>query len=261
MSFAISKIVWAVLAPLNFLALLIFVGSLMALKGHRKWQKIGSILCFFCGLCLVVSGLFPVGTWAIAPLENMYAKHLPEKVDGIILLAGDENPYLSAVHEEGSVYSTSPRYFGFSEMAQKYPQAKLVFTGGYPELGGDGKASNAFVAKKIFKAMGMDPERITYEDKSRNTYENAIYSKELIQPKAGETWLLVTQAFHMPRAMGCFENAGWKGIVAAPYGYFAPERLKISFSVLEHLTSLNFAVHEYIGIVAYVLTGRMRWPL
>ena len=65
---------------------------------------------------------------------------------------------------------------------------------------------------------GLDARRILVETRSRNTYENAVYSKELAQPQPGQIWLLVTSANHMPRAVGCFRAVGFD-VIPYPVDY------------------------------------------
>jgi uncharacterized SAM-binding protein YcdF (DUF218 family) len=57
---------------------------------------------------------------------------------------------------------------------------------------------------------GIDLSRVLLEGSSSNTYENALYSAEMIKPKPGERWLLVTDASHLPRAIGSFRRAGFE---------------------------------------------------
>ncbi len=99
---------------------------------------------------------------------------------------------------------------------------------------------------------------MTFEDKSRNTWENAIFTRDLVNPKPGDTWLLVTSAWHMPRAMGIFRKAGFK-VTAYPVDYLTygnsrdlhPPRL-----ALDEMERLENALHEWIGLVAYRLTDK-----
>ena len=58
----------------------------------------------------------------------------------------------------------------------------------------------------LLESFGVPRERVLLEDRARNTYENAVFSKQLMKPKPGERWLLVTSAVHMPRAIGCFSD-------------------------------------------------------
>jgi uncharacterized SAM-binding protein YcdF (DUF218 family) len=111
--------------------------------------------------------------------------------------------------------------------------------------------------------IGVPVERVTFEDKSRTTFENAAAATELMKPKPDENWLLVTSAYHMPRAMACFRKDGWR-VFAAPTDYLTPGffLFKPEFKLAEHLIQMQIALHEYIGLVAYNLMGKVDsfWP-
>ena len=67
----------------------------------------------------------------------------------------------------------------------------------------------------MFERLGLEEGRVIYEDRSRNTTENAEFSRDIARPRPEETWLLITSAFHMPRAVGCFRRVGWNVV---PFG-------------------------------------------
>ncbi len=107
--------------------------------------------------------------------------------------------------------------------------------------------------------MGIAPERVTIEDKSRNTEENASFTAAIVHPQASQHWIVVTSAFHMPRAMGVFEKAGFH-----PVAYYVSfrtqgrerEDLRVTFEPVRNLRTFEIAVHEWIGLVAYWASGR-----
>ncbi len=95
-----------------------------------------------------------------------------------------------------------------AELARRYPDARIIFSGGTSSLVFDAPAE-APVAVKELEALGVAHDRITAEEQSRNTIENAVFSRLLADPKPGERWLLVTSAYHMPRAIAAFRAAGF----------------------------------------------------
>ena len=151
----------------------------------------------------------------------------------------------------------------FANLARRFPSAKLVFSGGSPIETLPGGSTNASVAKSILQEIGLDPNLVSYDDESRTTYENAMASTAMIKPKADQNWLLVTSAFHMPRAIACFRKAGWN-VYAAPADYQSPGiySFKPDFELARHLMQMQTALHEYIGLVAYKLLGKVDtiWP-
>lgn len=105
--------------------------------------------------------------------------------------------------------------------------------------------------------LRIDPDRITWEDQSRNTAENAQISYEVAAPASGETWVLVTSAFHMGRALASFEAAGWDDIIAHSVDY-RTGRLSdgIGWNLSGNLEVLNIAIKEWVGRIAYRWTSR-----
>ncbi len=141
-------------------------------------------------------------------------------------------------------------------LGRQYPEAKLVFTGGTGSLTGQ-EYKAAGVAKVLFEQQGLDLSRITFERESRNTYENALLTKKLVQPDKGETWLLITTAWHMPRSVGIFCKQQWP-VIPYPVDHATdPDDLfSIRFSLAGNLRNLNIATREWIGLFAYYLTGK-----
>jgi len=120
------------------------------------------------------------------------------------------------------------------------------------------KEAEAIVAGRLFVALGINPARLTLEDKSRSTAENARLCRALVRPQPGERWLLITSAWHMPRAIGSFRAAGF-AVEPWPVDYrsggvFHP--FKVYASLPEGLRQLDFITKEYVGLLAYWLTGR-----
>jgi len=118
---------------------------------------------------------------------------LPVAVDGIIVLGGN----------------SAMRLPPFAELAARHPAATLVFSGG------GGEADDAKLYLSRYGELG---ERMIFEDRSRNTYENALLSQQLIRPADDDTWVVVTSAMHMSRAVQAFEGIGWS-VVPYPVGY------------------------------------------
>ena len=155
-------------------------------------------------------GFSPLGTLLLYPLEPRFppwdaARGAP---DGIIVLGGSIDADLSAAHGTPVVRSAPDRIIAAAALAHRYPNARIVFTGGSANLISN-DAREADFAAAIFESLGIAKSRLIMERRSRNTLENAEFSKALVAPKPGERWLLVTSAFHMPRSVGLFRKAGF----------------------------------------------------
>ncbi len=118
--------------------------------------------------------------------------------------------------------------------------------------------TEAEVLRQKIGRLGLPPERIIFESQSVNTHENATLSKALAQPRPGETWLLVTSAWHMPRSVGIFRAAGWP-VTGYPVDFRtagAGDAWRGFNSVSDGLRRADVATREWVGLVAYRLTGR-----
>ncbi len=178
-----------------------------------------------------------------------------------MVLGGAISPELSKERGSIALNESAERMTIVAELARRYPAARIAFTGGNGNLRG-GAAEADFVLP-LFESFGIARERVTLEAKSRNTAENARFTKELIQPKADERWLLVTSAYHMPRAIGLFRAAGFD-VEAYPVDWRTGEDdVTASFSSLSAgLARTDAALREWVGLVAYWATGQSSalWP-
>jgi uncharacterized SAM-binding protein YcdF (DUF218 family) len=143
------------------------------------------------------------------------------------------------------------------QLAYRYPAARILISGGGGTVFGGGAAEAPIVAS-YFKSIGIDPVRILVEDRSRTTAENAIYSRELAKPREGERWLLVTSAWHMPRAVGVFEKVSFP-VTPYPVDFRTAggARTHLPFAFIsEGLRRLDIGTKEWAGLIAYYASGR-----
>jgi uncharacterized SAM-binding protein YcdF (DUF218 family) len=159
-------------------------------------------------------------------------------------------------------------------LTKRYPQARIVYTGGSASWTGR-TSTEALEARKFMVAMGVAADRVTIEDKSRNTDENARFTAAIVHPEPSQPWIVVTSAFHMPRSMGVFEKAGFQPI-AYPVAFrtlggkceppVAFRTLagecdpRVIFDPAKNLHTFELALHEWIGLVAYWASGRIADP-
>ena len=254
MFFLASKLFWIILEPGNLLLILLVLGLLrMAATRRRK----GMLLASFAGLALAAITVLPLGQWAIAPLEMRFpAPRLPDRVDGIILLGGAVDPVLTLAHGQVALNEAGDRITETFILAKRYPDSRILLSGGNGRLLPVGM-SEAKTTEDLLVEMGVDEHRLVIEDRSRDTYENAVFSKEVADPKTGETWILVTSAAHMPRAVGCFRHAGWE-ILPYPVDYQPNGRWRFDYLDLGgSLVLFARAAHEWLGLASYYLTGRI----
>lgn len=255
--FEAGKILWMIFAPANLFLLALLAAWLMVPRRRapraKRWVGLLALLA-------VLIACTPLSRLPLSVLENRFAGVTPpDKVDGIIVLGGGIAPVVSIDRNEPAIAISAPRLLAFAELARRYPQARLVFTGGsgdifHPDL------KEASIAKLALQRMGVDIARVTFEDQSRNTYENVKLSRALVAPKPGEVWLLVTSASHMPRAMGTFRAQGWD-VVAWPVGYGTARIGRYwGFDFLGGLSALQAGAREWIGLGQYYVQGYTDTP-
>ncbi|MBM3557717.1 MAG: YdcF family protein [Alphaproteobacteria bacterium] len=254
MSFTASKVLGLVFEPGNFLLLLLVLGAVASLLGAGRWAR----ALLGLGIAgLVAIAVLPLGGFLLATLEARFpAAAPPDKVNGIIVLGGAVQTGLSAARGQPALNHNAEREFAFVALARRYPEARLVYAGGEGRLFPTG-SSEAEIARALHADLGLDVARVLYEGRSRNTWENATLARDLAQPAAGETWLLVTSARHMPRAIGTFRRAGW-AVTAHPVDFrtAGAATADIDFNLGAGLRGLGEAAHEWGGLLVYFLLGR-----
>jgi uncharacterized SAM-binding protein YcdF (DUF218 family) len=250
-----SKLIWCLISPDVLLGLgLVWVLGLL-------WRKRTRAATWVLGcelLVLGVIGLWPVGEWAFYPLEQRFETNpeLPDEVHGVIVLGGAEDAVMSAIWKQPEVGAAAERVLAFMAMARRFPEAKLVFTGGTGSLVDQG-TSGADCVAQLFQQQGLDVSRLMFERESRNTFENAVLTKEMVEPGENEHWLVITTAWHMPRTMGIFRKAGWP-VIPWPVDHWSqPGRLwRVQWDPAGHLCDLKTATKEWVGLLAYYVTGK-----
>jgi uncharacterized SAM-binding protein YcdF (DUF218 family) len=255
--FTLSKI-------FGFLAQPSSIAMLLAVAGVMLWHRRPRVARWLAGIgigVLLVAGIVPVGNWLIAPLEArasaLSAAAAEGPVAGILILGGFEDGWVSAGRGQLAVNESAERLTEGLRLARRHPEALVVFTGGVGTVFRAG-APAAGVVGGYLEESGIAPERIRLEGASRNTHENALFSASLLAPKPGQRWLLVTSAYHMPRAVGVFRRAGFEVAPhAVDYRTRGPEDgLRLFESVPAGLLRFDLAAKEWIGLIAYRLLGR-----
>lgn len=250
MFFVLSKIVWFILAPLN-VALILLTGAMLAMT--FKYNRIARRLGIAAFVVLFVFAVLPTGPLLIRYLETRHPApaDIPRPVQGIIALGYGFDADQGFRHGDPQLTGGADRITTFMKLGRDYPWAKLVYTGGQGSLAQSGTPEAAMI-RPFLKNLGFNPgRRLVTEDASRTTYENAQRSRELVKPKPGDRWLLVTSAWHMPRALGAFNAAGW-AVTPYPTDYLMPAR----YDFIGNLQLSHIAIKEIIGIAGYSATGR-----
>jgi len=254
MFFTVSKVFWWFASPGNLLLALLLIGCVASLAG---WRRLARTSIAIATIALLAISALPVRDWLMLPLENRFPSPnpLPSDVDGVIVLGAGIHSELSIARGQPTLTEAGDRLTTLVELALKFPHAKVVFSGGSANLVGGTDAREADAAKDLVIRLGLPTDRVIFERDSRNTLENAQFSQKLLSPQAGETWLLVTSAYHMPRAMGIFRKIGWK-VTPYPVDYsLPPEGSGSPWAVWDGLNAVHWASREWFGLVYYRLAG------
>ncbi len=256
MFYLASKIFWIFVSPINSLMIAALVGVVLT---STRFARTGRALAVLAILLLIAAATPPLGDLLIAPLEDRFPPPSPDMAapDGIIVLGGAVNGEASQARGQ-TIFDEGERMTEAVLLAQRYPKARIIFTGGNGLLALEA-STEAPEAKRFLTEFGVDPARITLERKSLNTDENARFTAELVHPGRAQRWLLVTSAYHMTRSMALFEKAGFN-VIAYPVAYRtmgAGEHRQWVFDPARNLRTFELAMHEWIGLAAYWVTGRI----
>ena len=250
----LSKIVWYLISPSSILVLWT-CAAIVAAAFNR--MVLARKLLLWLTVPLLLVAMLPVGRWLFTPLEARIERpELPSKVDGIVVLSGAELGRISTYWQMPEFNGAVERQLAFMALAKRYPEAKLIFTGASGSLI-NGQYSQVDVAKRLYEQQGLDSSRIIYEDKARNTAENGRLSHDLVKPKPGERWILITSAWHMPRSIGVFCKLDWPMIpYPVDHRSLPDDQWLIELRLSDHLHSLDLAAKEYVGLLAYYISGK-----
>jgi len=255
--FVVGKLAWAVVQPGNLLLLCLLAGILCGLgrrAGPARW------LIGIAALGFVLFAVAPVGSLLLLPLEARFPPpaSLPERLDGILVLGGGVDERLSLARGQTVLKEAGARVLAGIALARHHPEAKLVLVGGEGAVFPVGVAE-ARATLPLVREEGIPPTQIVLEELSRSTHENALYAKQLLQPQPGGNWVLVTSAYHMPRAVAAFRAVGWEAIpYPVDFRVDPGAGLYPDFSLLGGLTAGTLAGKEWVGILGYRLMGWTR---
>ena len=257
MEFYIAKVANYLLEPFYIISFFLLILIFLVLFTNLKK------LTIFCAKFLLILFLFfgytPLSNFLLNKLEDFIkpSKYPVQQLKGIVVLGGSFNSGLqSKERNEVSLNSSAERLTKVLEIYNKNPKVLILFTGFSNELKPQGWGESD-MAKKFFLEQGVRLENLIFENKSRNTFENIIYSKDIIKTNKG-TWGLVTSASHMPRSYFGFKK---QGLILEPisvdYRTGTSSIFWINFDIKKGLENWNIIFHEVVGISYYKITGKI----
>jgi uncharacterized SAM-binding protein YcdF (DUF218 family) len=256
MFFVASKIFWLLASPIHLLPILLLAGLILS----PRWRP-GRTLALVSAIALALIVFSPASALLIRPLEDRFPQksEIMSPPNGIIVLGGAVDEQISRARDQVTLNEAATRMTEGAALALLYPQARLVFSGGSSALI-DNSARESNFARRLWRELGVPERRMLFEDRSRNTFENALFTRELVRPHKGEKWLLVTSAYHMPRAIGVF-RALRMDPEAFPVDYRTAgdaTDFRSPADGADAIVNFETATREWIGLLVYRLTGKTR---
>ena len=233
---------------------IIGIALALALRWYRAARLISYGLVIFC----VILAILPFGMIVIQALENRFPQNpkLPTKIHGVLVLGGIINAEITEARAAPAMSDGVERISELKVLLKHSPELRIVFTGG----SGDPlkqQFKEAHSVPEVLKRFEIKLASVVFEDRSRNTHENAVFTYQIVRPKDDENWVLVTSAFHMPRSVGVFRKAGWR-IIPYPVDYKTTgnEPFRLGFDFRGGISGFATALHECLGLLFYWLTDR-----
>jgi uncharacterized SAM-binding protein YcdF (DUF218 family) len=251
--FFASKLFSAITQPMFWLAFW-WLLALLLLKRRRR-VAVGML---WVGLAVLgLLGFEAPPNALLRPLENRYPVPAPETLGryvGVIVLGGaTEHPGIHQAHGQVPLGEAAERMTVPVGLVRRYPGLELVFSGGEGRLFKTGVAETE-LARAFYTEQGLDMRRVTLESGSRTTRENAFQVAALLGARRREPWLLVTSAWHMPRAMAEFEAAG-SAVTPYPVDFRTGATTPwTEYSLALSLLHWQVALHEWLGMTVYAWT-------
>ena len=179
------------------------------------------------------------------------------QLTGIVVLGGSFDLGLAAKERnEISLNGTSQRLTKALEIYKKNPKVLILFSG-YSNLINPKGWNESEMARKFFLDQGVRIDNLLFEDKSRNTFENIKFSKDIINNYRG-TWGLVTSAYHMPRSFLAFKK---QGLILEPittdYKTGISKMFWLNFDIYRGISNWHTIFHEIVGISYYKITNKI----
>lgn len=254
MDFELLKLFSLVSYPLSQAILIFLIALLLLMAGGRGKATLVGLLGIGW-LWLASTAVF--ADWLMGTLEDPYrpkALSVSPEADAILVLGGATrgDTHFSSL---GDMNQQSDRLLHAVRLFQAGKAPVIVLSGGARP----GARPEAQLMQEILQVMGIPEEVIVTEEASRDTYENALYSRTILEGRGIDRVLLVTSAYHMRRAEAVFRAHGFD-IIPSPTDYqrlVAPPLIPRWLPMVDDLDRTTRALHEYVGYFSCSLRGRL----
>lgn len=254
MGFTIGKAAWTMFQPLAGSFVLLVLGLLLA---RFRLKRVGAVLVATALVVQFVTMFTTAGSVALARLEDHVAKpNEPSNLNCIVVLGGAIDTAVTAARGGYEMAQASDRFIETLRLARAHPDAKIIISGGDGSFSGS-YAGDGEVARRFFTDFGIAPDRLLSETDSRTTSENVAFSAPMLKEAGLERCLLVTSAYHMPRALGLYERQGID-LVPWPTDYRTTGATALDFDFTQPALNTQIATtaaREWAALVMAYLGG------
>ena len=257
MEFYIARVANYLLEPLYILSFFLLILILLIL--FTNYKKLTIFSAKFLLILFLFFGYTPLSNFLLNKLEDFIkpSKYPVQQLTGVIILGGSFDLELeSKERNEVLLNSAAERLTKALEIYKKNPRLLILFSGASNKIKPIGW-SESDMAKKFFLEQGVRSENLIFENKSRSTFENIIYSKDIIKNNKG-TWGLITSAYHIPRSYFAFKK---QGLVLEPisvdYRTGTSSIFWINFDIRKGLVNWRLLFREIAGVFYYKITGKI----
>ncbi|QFY61934.1 YdcF family protein [Rhizobium grahamii] len=253
--FLFSKLVWVFGQPMSLAFLFV---ALALITGLFRWRATSLASSTLAALILFVTLYTTVGNYLLQNLEDRFPKPQdPDSLQCMIVLGGAFENEVNTARHGIELNAGGDRFIEALRLAQKYPQAQILISGGDGSLSGIYEG-DAVISARFFPLFGVPKERLLEEKTSRTTFENAVNTKDLLASQGLSNCLLITSGYHMPRSVGIFRKQAID-VVPWPTDYRTDghEGLGIDFTQpSRNAQNLATAIREWFGLVGYYFADR-----
>lgn len=256
--FLVSKLFWMFAQPLSLAFLSVLVAVIALIAGLRRT---GLALSALGGAILFVTLYTTTGSFILQGLEARFPKPAadPQTVSCMIVLGGSFETEVTTTRGGIEMNQAADRFIEALRLARRFPQSAILVSGGDGSLSGVYEG-DAVASERFFETFGIPADRLVRETQSRTTSENVANSRAILAERGLGNCLLITSAFHMPRAVGLFRAAGIP-VTPWPTDYRTSGEVGLGLDFTQPTLNAQqtaTAVREWIGLAAYFLTGRMK---
>ena len=237
-----------------------FLLAIWGVVRRRRRGGKGRSLLDFAGLAGLFLWCWPPVAWlSVASLEKWYpaAERPPADAQAIVLLGASLYSSNRSQPRTEPAQATYLRATRAAWLFHHWKPLPIVVSGGL--VGEPGDAPVADIMRRVLLAEGVPDSSIWVENRSANTYQNAVDTARILLPKGIRTVALVTEGYHMPRSVLCFRKQGFDVVAAGcAYRTLEPQSFKDMLQPKARAVHINDdCLHEWIGIVWYKLRGRI----